>query len=58
MTYPSRQDVNENRNRLKRLLDIAWMEADAARETCKPGSKEELDYLEQQRAIEALQATL
>lgn len=58
MTYPTREEVNQNRNRLKRLLDIAWMQADKAREQCEPGSKEELDYLEQQRAIEALQATL
>lgn len=58
MTYPWRDEPTDTLNQLKRLLDIAWLEADRAREQCEPGTKAEADYLAQQHAIEALQATL
>lgn len=58
MTFPFRDEPTDTTNRLKRLLDIAWLEADRGREQSTPGSKIEADYLAQQHAIEQLQQVL
>ena len=56
MTYPTRQDITNDHK--KKLLNLRWLELDAARMQTIPGSLEEADLLAQQLQVEEEQAAL